>query len=199
MNFEHPLLHKWVPSKITITKEEYLSKFNCDSCGKYGKHKIESDINFDVYYWLNQEHQTNYYSYNHTEYELMLLFNCKKSEIINYAKKIGIMNLVSLCTYHALWIHYYTFHYMLSFDYMLTNISSLTMMEWDSMTQPEHVSAKNNLNFLIYLLLTSDNDRKDLMKEVRDFTLCPPQRHNGIYGYEYSETKRSFHSKLENL
>ena len=196
MDFNHlsnTFLRKWIPLEITITEEEYLSKFNCHHCRKYGKYKIESDINFDVYYWFNQDHQSNFYAYNYSEVELMETFNCKKNEILNYAKEIGILNLVKLCTYHALWIHYYTFHYMSK------NIPAITMVEWDSMTQPEHVNAKNMLNLLIYLLLTSDKNRNCLMKEIREFSLCPPLRHNGIYGYEYSETKRSFYSKLENL
>jgi hypothetical protein len=187
------LLHKWIPLEITITEEEYLSKFNCNRCEKYGKYKIESDINFDVYYWLNREHQSNFFAYNYSEAELMETFNCKQNGILKYAKEIGLLNLVKLCTYHALWIHFYTFHYMGK-----NESKALTMIEWDSMTQPGHVNAKNNLNFLIYLLLTSDQNRNCLMKEIRDFSLCPPLRHKGIYGYEYSETKRSFYSKLEN-
>lgn len=200
MNFKHPRLDKWIPSTINISEEEYLSKFNCYKCKKNAtkysdrteEFKLDRDISFDVYYWLMPYSKGNDYAYSYSEHELIDYFKCKpgaeQEDLLNIAKEIGIDKLVSLCTYHSLWLHY--------FHHFMHHSNSAVMEEWDTMYQSKHVHAKNELDILIYLLLTSD-ERKDLMEEIRHFSLCPPMRKDGIYGYEYQMTKRFFEQKKD--
>jgi hypothetical protein len=198
MYFEHKYLMEWIPSTINISEEEYLSKFKCYKCkkdlekykDKFYEYKIDSDIVFDVYYWLNPNHMSNSYSYSYSETALCYKFNCNPNEIVNYAKEIGIVKLVNLSTYHSVWLHY--------FHHFMQHSNSCVMEEWDTMYQSKHVHAKNELHFLIYLLLT-DEDRKSLMKEIRDFSLCPPIKKGNVCGYDYLMCKISFEERTTKL
>jgi hypothetical protein len=201
MDFEHGLLKSWIPSKISIQESKYLKRKSiCNKCigtcvafGCFNQYKLESDINFDVYYLLTRLREFNPYHYDSCRHELFGKFNCSTdSQLTDVAYKIGFDKILNLCTYHAVWNHYF-FHSFCKNDKV-----TVWMEEWDSMSQPKHVDAKNQLHYLVYLLLMSP-ERKSLMQEIRDFTLCPPLRKNGIYGYEYSLTKSNFENRISKI
>lgn len=205
MDFDHPMLKKWIPSSIHISEEKYKSRLTvCKKCDRdhlkymcsdgfyknqqYYKFKIETDIFFNVYYWLKTDSLRNKYAYSDSVYSLCGYFECQESDLLNKAKEIGISQLVNLATYHSLWLHYFH-HQMYSLDGNL-------MEEWDSMLQPKHVHAKNEINLLIYLLLSSP-ERKTLMQEIRDFTMCPPSEPGSICGYEYKNAKQKWEDRFK--
>lgn len=187
MNFNHPLVRQWIPSKIYIEQHKYEKrKKHCKKC------KIESDICFGVYYYLNSYALENKYHYDCNETENCQYFQCESKDLLSKAKEIGLPLLVELCTYHTVWLHYFV-HYINMNEY------SNLMKDWDSMYQSQHVNAKNQIHFLIYLILCCDPVRKALMQEIRDFTLCPPMRENGISGFEYKETKDDWEKKISSF
>lgn len=98
-------------------------------------------------------------------------------ELTRTAYEISMSILIDLCTYHSLWLHYF-YHQMSKCEY------SCFMYDWDNMHQSDHVKSKNCLHLLIYLLIT-DEKRKNLMKEIQEFSIHPPVKENGVSGYEY--------------
>jgi hypothetical protein len=196
MDFYHPLLNQWIPSQIHIDRKKYeKKKKQCGKCQKISvkdkiyKFKIESDICFDVYYYLKTCSSENKYHTECNEAGVCEHFKCTSTDLLSKAKEIGLPLLVDLCTYHTIWLHYFI-HFMHRDNY------SCVMEDWDSMYQSQHVHAKNEIHYLIYLILCCDPDRKALMKEIRDFTLCPPLRKNGICGFEYKEAKDSWEKRI---
>ena len=192
MDFLHTLLKPFVPSEIYISKEKLIKKSQkCSQCQenykkytqKYHLYKIDTDIFFDVYYWIRTDALDNKYAYDDTINELCLIFDCKPDSLLDYAKQIGIQDMVALGTYHSVWNHYYM-HEMYSSP-------SGWMEKWDCIVQRKHVCMKNLINLLIYLLLT-DPERKNHMTEIRAFTFVPPVRPGAICGYEYQQAKQNF-------
>jgi hypothetical protein len=193
MDFNHPLVSQWIPSQIHIDKEKYeRRKKHCKKCQKHYQFKIESDICFDVYYYMKSDALENTYHFLSNESELCEIFKCSRDDLLAKAKEIGLPLLVDLCTYHTIWLHNFIHN-------MNKNEYSCLMEDWDSMYQSRHVHSKNQIHFLIYLLLQCDPDRIALMKEIRDFTLCPPSRENGICGFEYKEAKYNWEKKISSF
>lgn len=199
MDFNHPLLKKWIPSQIHIDPKKYeKKKRHCPKCqkkylmdmDKFYKFKLESDICFDVYYYFNSYSSENKYHTQCNETGGCEHFKCNSNDLMSKAKEIGLPLLIDLCTYHAIWLHYF-------FHFMNTNNYSCVMEDWDSMHQSQHVNAKNEIHYLIYLLLLCDPVRKTLMEEIRNFTFCPPVRKNGICGFGYKEAKDTWEERIK--
>lgn len=187
----HPKLKMYVPSSLEISKEKYEKRLKeCKLCVKhydkdiFYKFRLDSDLFFDVYYWIKPDSLSNTYAYDTDMYELCSKFECKPDDLLSIAKEIGMSAIVDLTTYHAVWLHYFLHR-------MMINDLSCLMNDWDSMYQSKHVHAKNELHFLIHLLLTSP-ERKQLMQEIREFSMCPPIYEHGVCGYEYKEAKNNF-------
>jgi hypothetical protein len=192
MNFDHPLLVHWIPTKINMTRDKYEKFYRreCKTC-KYNRFKLDVDIFFDVFYYLKENSLSNIYHYNEGIKNLCERFQCHSSDLLSKAKLIGLPLLVEICTYHSVWLHNFI-------HWINKNELSGRMEEWDSMYQGEHVCAKNEIHILIYLLLICDPERKSLMKEIKDFTLCPPIKPNGICGFKYKEIKTQWEEKVKN-
>ncbi len=212
MDFYHDKLKSFIPTEIKISGEEYNKMMKCESCledsKKYGinkyyretfKYKLEDDIYFDCYYWIIKNSKDNVYAYNDSLYYLYNLyelidldssFSKFKMELLLtiYINDIPMDSLVKLCTYHSIWLHKY-YHCMYK-------IKGLYLDEMDNMSQPDHVNSKNCLNFMIGLKLSS---RQMLMEDIREFSLLPPMKENGIYGYEYKQSLDNFEENVKVL
>lgn len=193
-NDVNPLLSEWIPTDIEISRKEYENRSKiCEKClkdvKKYGfcKYTLDTDIFFDLYYWINPQSLENKYALNYSEYELCKFFDCNPKELLDKAKHIGMYDLVLLGTYHSLWLHYYI--------HEMYKLQSGKMVTWDSMYQAMHVEVKNCINYLVYLLLNSP-ERKFLMEEIRHFSICPPEREKGICGYEYKQLKTNWETNI---
>jgi hypothetical protein len=193
-----PRLEMYVPDQLKISKSEYEErKTNCKKCEEDFINKLNRNrfnfgnhIHFDLYYWTYPESSSNWYSHLSEENGLCKKFECEPKDLLSVAKNIGMVHIIELATYHSVWLHYF-------YHQMERGNNSNHMEEWDSMYQPNHVQAKNELHFLINLLLTCP-DRKSMMEEIREFSLCPPNFENGVCGHEYKELKSNF-VKYQNM
>jgi hypothetical protein len=199
VRFTHQLLQNSVPSSIYISKQRYEQCKNyCKEChqkSNWQKYRLEYDIFFDVFYYLKDIFSVNKIDNSkYIRYDLSEDYPGKIDDIdfLNLAKEIGIVELYELCLYHAVWNHYWSWHY--NQDHKSDSPS--LMEDWDSMHQSKHIVAKTKLNYLIYLLLT-DPERKKLMKEIRDFRFCPPMQIDGVSGYKYKKLKLGWQSRFE--
>lgn len=192
-------LEMYIPDQLKISKSEYEEKkTNCKKCeedffiNKVNRNRFNfgNHIHFDLYYWTYPESSSNWYSHLSEENGLCKKFECEPKDLLSVAKNIGMVHIIELATYHSVWLHYF-------YHQMDRGNNSNHMEEWDSMYQPNHVQAKNELHFLINLLLTCP-DRKSMMEEIREFSLCPPNFENGICGHEYKEFKSNF-VKYQNM
>jgi hypothetical protein len=182
----------YVPDELKISKDKYEKMLtHCKKCEKDFNEKLnrnrfnfENSIHFDLYYWSLSYSSDNWYAKHHEEGGLCQKFKCDSKDLLTVAKNIGMNHIIELSTYHAVWSHYF-YHKMDEGD------NSNSMEEWDSMMQPQHVHSKNELHFMINLLLTCP-DRVSMMKEIRDFSMCPPISKNGVGGHEYREAKATF-------
>lgn len=200
-NHLHPKLSRWIPVDISIENKEYeIRSRTCNKCEnnflKYNdvhyKHKLGTDIFFEIYYWFKIDSLGNKYAYANSKFDLMHYFNCNsEEEVREQVKQIGIYDLVELGTYHALWIHY-------DFHDMGKESRGIEVKKWDPMYQSKHVEAKNLINYMIYLLV-HDPLRKRLMQEIRDFSMCPPLYTNAVSGFEYKQTKLEWEKKVSGL
>jgi hypothetical protein len=205
MDFYHPRLEKWIPKNIFISDNEYMKKFECKKCEKdlqdfkkvcpgYERGtKLQDDLFFNIYYWILPNSKNNHYAYIESIESLKAYFELYDTlydpipKLTKIAYEISMVNLVSLCTYHTLWLH--------TFYHQMYKLEGCYMPLWDDMHQSDHVKAKNELDLLIYFLLTCKN-RKEVLQEICNFTLCPPVKQNGICGYEYKRAKQRFEENV---
>lgn len=195
VKFTHKLLQKSIPEEIYISKLKYdQCKNHCNECDKklnWGKYRLENDIFFDVFYWLKTNSQFNSHCKIYTKMDLCEDYTVKgdDNDFLNIAREIGIVALYELCLYHAVWNHYWTWHYN------RTGFFPSVMKDWDSMLQSKHILSKYKLNYLIYLLL-SDPERMKLMKEIRDFSFSPPFQSGAVSGYKYKKLNLGWQSRF---
>ena len=147
---------------------------HCQKC--INKKDYWRSINHDCYYWLKTKEEDNYYAFSSLASKLLLKFNNK--DIYNIAEKFDIYNLINECLFHSIWLHNWLYH-----------------SNYDNENQAEHVDEKNINSFLIFLKIRNKT-RQLLLEEIKNFSLCPPFKNNGICGFEYKLAKKSFYEKI---
>lgn len=180
--------------KTLFFKDNYLTD-DKDSDFYYleVKNNIYKSIFRDCYYWLITKINENIHGYRNEIWDLSHYFeineahiNLIENKLIDICEEIAISDLIDLCTYHSVWLHYFCHNIYKNND---------NMLQFDNLSQSDHVNRKNMLHALIYLKFVNPK-RKDLLNEIKDFNLRPPLKSNGICGFEYKVIKYRFENNL---
>lgn len=146
---------------------------HCQECINKDEESYWSCFNHDCYYWLKTKEEDNPFGYSYQIHQ----------RLTNNDSFYNMCDLIDKCVFYSIWLHNWLYH-----PKDKNNLSN----EYQS----EYTKLKNDANFLISLKI-KNKARQLLLEEIRDFSLCPPQKSGDVCGFEYKLAKNRFENLIK--